>query len=62
MQSTILQFPTLTDLALYAREVAGKGFQINTQNLTLKSKLSDEEIILARQQFRAQMIEKPQYN
>lgn len=59
MQSTILQFPTLTELALYAREVAGKGFQINTQNLTLKSKLSEEEIKCARQQFCAKTIELP---
>ena len=62
MQSTILQFATLAELALYAKQIADKGFQINTLNLTFKSNLSEDEVRLARQQFRAQLAELQQLN
>lgn len=62
MQSTILQFATLAELALYAKQIAGKGFQINTLNLTFKSNLSEDEVTMARQQFRAQLAELQQLN
>ena len=58
MLPTVLQFPTLAELATYAQRIADKGFQINTLNLTLKTKLTEEEIALARQQFRAEMLER----
>ena len=58
MLPTILQFPTLSELANYARYVHDKGFQINTLKLTLKTKLTEDEIILAMQQFRAEMLER----
>ncbi|HEV7331310.1 MAG TPA: hypothetical protein VGN63_09745 [Flavisolibacter sp.] len=58
MQPTVLQFATQAELAIYARKIADKGFQINTLNLTLKTKLSEEEVKLARQQFRASTIER----
>ena len=50
---TTLQFPSLPDLATYSKKVAGKGFQINIQNLTLKCKLSEAEIALAQLQHQA---------
>ena len=56
MQLTVLQFTSLAELASYAKKVTDKGFQINTLNLTLKTKLSEEEILLARKQFRARMV------
>lgn len=58
MQPTVLQFATLAELASYARKVSDKGFQINTLNLTLKSKLTDAEVKLARQQFKARKVDK----
>ena len=57
MQLTVLQFATLAELASYTKKVTNKGFQINTLNLTLKIKLSEEEILFARKQFRARMVE-----
>ncbi len=58
MYPTVLQFPTLAALATFARNVADKGFQINTLKLTLKTKLTEEEIIIARQQYSAEMLER----
>ena len=56
MKPAILQFLSLEELASYARQLTDKGFQINTQNLTLKTRLSEDDIRLARKQFRAKII------
>ena len=58
MYPTTLQFPTLASLATYARNLADKGFQINTLKLTLKTKLTEEEILIAKLQFRAEMLDR----
>ncbi|MBB1285733.1 hypothetical protein HRH25_15220 [Flavisolibacter sp. BT320] len=56
MQS-ILQFKTLAELAVYSKMLSGKGFQINTLKLTIKTKLSEEDIKIAYQQYRATKID-----
>lgn len=50
---TTLQFTSLPALAVYSKKLLGKGFQINVQHLTLKSKLSEAGIILAQQEHQA---------
>jgi hypothetical protein len=57
MQSIILQFKTLAELAVYSKMLSGKGFQINTLKLTIKTKLSEEDIKIAHQQYRATKID-----
>lgn len=52
MLPVTLHFQSLPDLALFAKNVSGNGFQINIQNLTLKTKLTEAEIKQAKQKWK----------
>lgn len=55
---TILQFPSLPDLATYSKKLTGKGYQINIQTLTLTCKLTEAEISLALHEHQACAVQK----
>ena len=56
MQKQTLKFDNLMLLSTFARKLSS-GYMINTLNLTITSKYSEEEIGLGTKEFRAMLIE-----
>lgn len=56
MEKRTLKFQCLINLAKFSKQVS-TGYLMNTNNLTLTGRFSDEEIALAISKFKAEQIE-----
>lgn len=56
MEKQTLKFDCLINMAMFAKQLSS-GYLMNTNNFTLTSKLSAEEISLAKTQYNAVVIE-----
>jgi hypothetical protein len=56
MKKQTLKFQSLIDLARFSKMISS-GYLMNTNNLTLTGKFKQEEIIMATQKFRSELIE-----
>lgn len=56
MDKRTLKFQCLIDLAKFVK-LLSTGYLMNTNNFTLTSRFSDEEVALAEKKFNGQLIE-----
>ena len=56
MSNAILQFKTLSDLAKYSKTIDPQEYIINTLQLTLISRLSEFEVAVALEEYKATLV------